>query len=145
MARQPDKRSIEKSDPPLEGEVLEALPSNHTQNPDSRNDAGRIVAASYSYSGPIPHPSIIQGYEQALPGAADRVLTLVEKQSEHRQQLEKAHMQHTIQASTRGTYCAVFITMAGFGLAGYLGYLGLGYPAVGVVLTSVSGLLESLL
>ncbi len=31
------------------------------------------------HSGPLPHPSIIAGYEQVLPGSADRILVLVER------------------------------------------------------------------
>ncbi|MFQ7172706.1 MAG: DUF2335 domain-containing protein [Thomasclavelia ramosa] len=45
---------------------------------------------SVSYSGPIPHPSDFEQYERVLPGAADRILTMAENQSAHRQTLEKA-------------------------------------------------------
>lgn len=41
------------------------------------------------FSGPIPPPSIISGYEETLPGAADRILAMAEKQSEHRQNMER--------------------------------------------------------
>ena len=41
------------------------------------------------FSGPIPPPSIIKGYEEVLPGSADRILTMAEKQSNHRQEMEK--------------------------------------------------------
>ena len=40
------------------------------------------------FSGPIPPPSIIEGYERGLPGSADRIITMAEKQSEHRQRKE---------------------------------------------------------
>ena len=41
------------------------------------------------FSGPIPPPSIIEGYERVLPGSADRIITMAEKQSEHRQRMEE--------------------------------------------------------
>lgn len=41
------------------------------------------------FSGPIPPPNIIKGYEEILPGAADRIISMAEKQSEHRQQMEQ--------------------------------------------------------
>lgn len=41
------------------------------------------------FSGPIPPPSIIEGYERVLPGSADRIITMAEKQSEHRQKMEE--------------------------------------------------------
>ena len=47
------------------------------------------VIREIEFSGPIPPPNIISGYEKILPGAADRILTMAEKQSDHRQQMEK--------------------------------------------------------
>lgn len=38
---------------------------------------------------PLPMASEIKGYEEILPGSADRILTMVEKESEHRRELEK--------------------------------------------------------
>ena len=32
------------------------------------------------YSGPIPHPSIVERYERTLPGSADRILSMAEEQ-----------------------------------------------------------------
>ncbi|PWJ49371.1 DUF2335 domain-containing protein [Faecalicatena contorta] len=46
----------------------------------------RVIRSEFS--GPIPPPSIIQGYEEVLPGSADRILGMAEKQSSHRQELE---------------------------------------------------------
>jgi uncharacterized membrane protein len=44
---------------------------------------------SHSYRGPLPSPGVLQGYESVLPGAADRIITMAEKQAQHRQELEK--------------------------------------------------------
>ena len=41
------------------------------------------------FSGPIPPPSIINGYEEVVPGSADRIIRMAEKQSEHRQHMEE--------------------------------------------------------
>ena len=38
---------------------------------------------------PLPLASEIKGYEQVLPGSADRILAMVEKESEHRREMEK--------------------------------------------------------
>ena len=32
------------------------------------------------YSGPIPHPSLVERYERILPGSADRILSMAEQQ-----------------------------------------------------------------
>lgn len=51
----------------------------------------RVVAEviQSEFSGPIPPPNIIRGYEEVLPGAADRIISMAEKQSQHRQHMEK--------------------------------------------------------
>jgi uncharacterized membrane protein len=51
-------------------------------------NANESVVFTESYEGPIPHPSIIKGYEDVLPGAADRILKMAEGQSLHRRKLE---------------------------------------------------------
>ena len=46
------------------------------------------------YAGSLPHPAIIQGYEQVLSGAAGRILAMAEKQQTHRQGLERSELDH---------------------------------------------------
>lgn len=40
------------------------------------------------FSGPLPPPEILESYEKTLPGAADRIFTMAEKEQEHRQKIE---------------------------------------------------------
>ncbi len=47
-----------------------------------------VVMRSESYSGPVAHPSIAQGWEAIVPGAADRILGMAEQQATHRQRME---------------------------------------------------------
>jgi len=39
---------------------------------------------SVSFSGPLPHPQIVKGYEKILPGAAERLFKMVEQEQAHR-------------------------------------------------------------
>ncbi len=47
------------------------------------------VFREIEFSGPMPPPNILNGYEKILPGAADRILSMAETQSKHRQSMEK--------------------------------------------------------
>lgn len=38
-----------------------------------------VEAIRSEFSGPMPPPSILSGYEKILPGAADRILSMAEK------------------------------------------------------------------
>jgi uncharacterized membrane protein len=40
------------------------------------------------HEGPLPHPKLFQEYDAVLPGAAERILSMAEKQASHRQNLE---------------------------------------------------------
>jgi len=40
------------------------------------------------FSGPLPHPDILVRYNDACPGAADRIIAMAERNQAHRQALE---------------------------------------------------------
>jgi uncharacterized membrane protein len=42
-----------------------------------------------TFSGPIPPPEVLSKYADIIPNGADRILKMAEKQSDHRQHLEK--------------------------------------------------------
>lgn len=48
----------------------------------------QVTAETAIFSGPIPHPRILEQYEKILPGSADRIIKMSENQSNHRQRLE---------------------------------------------------------
>ena len=49
-----------------------------------RESSGQIVAMGGSFSGPLPPPSVLEKYEQILPGLADRIVSMAEKEETHR-------------------------------------------------------------
>lgn len=57
----------------------------------SEKTVERVVAKviQSEFSGPIPPPNIIKGYEDILPGAAERIISMAERQSAHRQEMER--------------------------------------------------------
>lgn len=53
------------------------MPEN---NPQARNTPLKVSATTYTeISGPIPPPQILQQYNNTVPGAAERILTMAEK------------------------------------------------------------------
>lgn len=64
------------------------------------------------FSGPIPPPNIIEEYERILPGSADRIIAMAEKQSTHRQKMEEK----MISAESRdGLLGVIFAFVLGIG------------------------------
>ena len=49
----------------------------------------QFVAAQLSYwSGPTPSPDVLREYDDIVPGSAERIIAMAERQSEHRRALE---------------------------------------------------------
>lgn len=55
----------------------------------SKNNKKEIMFHQEQYSGIIPHPNIINGYEKNCPGATDRILTMTENQLKCNQELAR--------------------------------------------------------
>jgi len=68
------------------------------------------------YYGPLPTSKELSGYEQALPGAADRILAMAEKENEHRHQNEDKIVNHSIKKSGRGQVFAFMLALISLGL-----------------------------
>lgn len=51
---------------------------------------GKLIKAITSevHRGPIPHPRILKGYEEIIPGAADRILSMAESEAQHRHEID---------------------------------------------------------
>lgn len=67
--------------------------------------------AKAEFTGPIPPPSIIEGYERVLPGSADRIIAMAEKQSEHRQKMENKMISAESRDSLLGVIFAFLLGM----------------------------------
>lgn len=68
----------------------ENRPSPPQGQPSLANVSTRIIAEkTTSYSGPIPSPEILLGYERALPGLAERIIRMAEQETAHRHKTEK--------------------------------------------------------
>ena len=63
-----------------------------------------VSVRSISWSGPLPSPADLQLFEEIVPGAADRLLTLTEKQSEHRMVLERSVVSENLEQSKLGLW-----------------------------------------
>lgn len=92
----------DESGEPLSEEELKGLSSaidSEIDNLQSGNVPTRLIVSETStFSGPLPSPDTLLGYEKACPGAADRVIAMAEKQAAHRQELESAMIRASISA-----------------------------------------------
>ncbi len=62
-----------------------------------------------TFAGPLPHPEHLASYESVLPGAADRILQMAERQLQHRIQNESRVIESNIKLEARGQLFAFTI------------------------------------
>ncbi|MDR3280132.1 MAG: DUF2335 domain-containing protein [Synergistaceae bacterium] len=102
--------------------------------------AARQVAVSYF--GPIPPASEMMKYEDACPGLTDRIMKMAERQSSHRQEIERIAIAASSRNSTLGVVFAFILAMATLGVGAFCIYLGkdiLGTSISGVGLAAIVG------
>ncbi|MBC7836590.1 DUF2335 domain-containing protein [Acetobacteraceae bacterium] len=94
-----------------------------------RNDA--VIITQENFSGPLPRPDILAGYEKILPGAANRIVSMAENQSAHRHSLENWVVRADAIRSLGGLVCAFLIVIAAMGIGTYLTIQG--KPVTGII------------
>jgi len=84
-----------------------------TQKLNKQNQIGAQVTAQ-QFSGPVPHPEILQGYDQVLPGAAERILTMAELDQKHQIQLESSAQHLAAKEIKRGQIFGLIVSISAF-------------------------------
>ena len=72
-----------------------------------------IQRSAYAFSGPLPPPDVIKKYDMVVPGAADRIIQLAEKQSTHRQAIETKIVDADIRQSNFGVIFGFILGLVG--------------------------------
>lgn len=119
-------------------ETAEETNLQNNPNKEEEEYEEEITSVSTFFAGPLPHPNILQGYENIQTGFADRILKMAEIQTSHRQDLEKSVMSSNIANERKGMWFAFIVTMSlmifGFYLISHetdaMGYLVVFAPAI---------------
>ena len=77
-------------------EAEQSLPQNNQHSQSVQ------LQRKLTFSGPLPPPSILEHYDQVVPGAAERIIAMTEQQSKHRQALESKVVASDIFSSKLG-------------------------------------------
>ncbi|MGH9422273.1 MAG: DUF2335 domain-containing protein [Thermoanaerobaculia bacterium] len=104
--------------PPTNGENSRRKSRSTIENGKSAGspvaDKAVVRAFSASFSGPLPPPQTLAQYNQAFPGAAERIVRMAESQSAHRRSLESARVHADIDNEKRGQVLAFIIALVVF-------------------------------
>lgn len=94
------------------------------------------VTTATAFVGPIPPPQLLARYERTLPGLADRLVTVAERESEHRRALQR----RAIRLSELGLAAAFIITMTALAGGIYLVHEGSSREGMGSITLAISSL-----
>ena len=115
-----------------------AKTTNKSVTPRNKKAKLRKVTTTLQFSGPLPPPNVLIKYEEATSGAADRIISMAEKQAQHRQTLEEKVVNSNIHNERLGMYFAFILTVSIMLLGAYLlmndkqveGFIALFAPAI---------------
>lgn len=130
------------ADPNEQPEQSQSLrPPEEVDDTPSRGSSLVHQRTEISYSGPLPPPGVLAEFEKVLPGSAERIFVMAEKQLEHRMSLETTVIEGGSKRADRGVYAAVLIEGMFLATSCYLAHLGMTADALKVVGGSAVGLL----
>ena len=97
------------------------------------------------WTGPLPSPDALVRYNDAVPGAAERIISMAEKEMEHRHKREDAIIEQDKRAMDKEWALALISTILGFvcvlvlaALVGYALYIGTDNVALGAAIGAIA-------
>jgi uncharacterized membrane protein len=103
-------------------------------------ETGHEVEYAEYFAGPLPSPGTLYDYDQALPGTAERIIQMAEREARHRHVLEQRMLEIQGRNSTFGIAAGLTVGMAGI-LGGVFAVVhGADIAGGGVALTALAAL-----
>jgi uncharacterized membrane protein len=109
-------------------------------DPISSDNADVTQIQVASFSGPLPHPSLLARYNDVIPGGADRIMAMAERQSAHREKLEAEVVLANPANQARGSVFAFIICLVTILGGMFLIYGGRDAVGLAAVIASLAGL-----
>lgn len=104
-----------------QSELPNKTPEVSEQPSPSQN---HISLVRQEFAGPLPHPSILAGYDQVIPGSAERILVMAEKQLDHRIGTESFVAKEQMKQVSRGQHYALILCSFALALSAFLAFNG---------------------
>ena len=118
-------------------------PALHKSQPAPQHKVQHTSVQQSSFSGPIPHPEILQGYNAIIPGAAERILSMAEDDAKHQRAIEMAALDAAKSEARLGQWLGFIIGIAALGTSLTATFLGAEVVAGIIGGTTVIGLVSA--
>ncbi len=118
--------------------------NNKNKNISQQAPKGQIVhqQTAVSFSGPLPPPEVLEGYNKILPNAAERILVLAEGEAKHRRGIEDRVVKHNVCLAHLGQVFGFLLGAIGLLGGVYCVAIGQAWGGVGIVSGSLVSLVS---
>lgn len=135
MDKEQQTTSIEPSAETEKPNKLDELVQPISDTTDQPTQKAIIGVRESSFSGPLPPPEILQGYESVLPGSAERIFVMAEKEQQYRLESVSSSLRTRNHLEYLGWFSSTLITgvllvggfvllYTGISIAGYVALAG---------------------
>ncbi len=99
------------------------MSSNQPEIPNPSNGVeGKLeIIRSQQFSGPLPPPMLLEQYEICVPGSANRIIQMTEKEGDHRRSTQNTIIRRSFNEAARGQFLAAAVALFAMGASVYLG------------------------
>jgi len=125
--------------------------------PATKEAMTKVVMSAMMHSerhrGPLPSPRQLHDYDKCLPGAAERIVAMAEREQAHRHstvdgfsEFRNETLAHVKTRDARGQYLGTFLCLSVIGLCFYMTFIGhatVGGSLAGVTLVGLAGVFYS--
>lgn len=139
----PEDQVPERSPTPVDRPASDAEPREHIPErvKEDKRPSRRITSA---WSGPLPSPESLKAFNDILPGSAERILAMTERQAAHRQAMESRALgieETSVQGATtiikRGQIFALIVVLAVLAFGIVATTLGMSGVAIAAIITAL--------
>lgn len=112
--------AVAELEPELKSKLTPELLGRLSKNP-------KVIAVfqqQRSFRGPLPPPAMLLQYNQVLPGAAERIFRLTEKEQEHRHRTQNDALLGAVSRDRRGQWMGFCIALVVLIMAAFFAYRG---------------------
>lgn len=100
-----------------------------------------VVHQEHQFSGPLPHPDVLVGYEKIDPTFPERIMKMAETNNDASIQHEKSLIEGSLKNERRGQWLAFFLGVLGLIVGVVLSLLGFSSAAIAAIIGSLAPVL----
>jgi uncharacterized membrane protein len=93
--------------PDGKGELAQKVVDSFEESPEARRELIEVVQTEAMFAGPLPPPQILSGYEQIMPGAAERIFKMAEANNSANIGFAEKSMRHEFVYKVAGLFCGI--------------------------------------